>query len=239
MAPPLIAAATSPLGSSLIGAGVDYVIDKDQAKKNAKLQKEFAKNQIQWAVADAKKAGIHPLFALGSSINASPSFVSGQSPAGSMIAEGLRGMRKAPADPTQAAQVRALNASAARDEAQAALTLSERKRLEQTVNSQPLLGASGAPGPGLVRPVADPQVSARPGQPSVTAATKPAFMEVELGTYRDGTPMRIKVPWSEEGPAEALDPITWGVISAMKNFGWFDLYDPNRSKAVIEYPHGP
>lgn len=33
--------------------------------KNIELQKQFAKNGIQWKVEDAKKAGIHPLAALG------------------------------------------------------------------------------------------------------------------------------------------------------------------------------
>lgn len=32
---------------------------------NADMQREFAQNGIQWRVADAKKAGIHPLYALG------------------------------------------------------------------------------------------------------------------------------------------------------------------------------
>ncbi|UYD39207.1 MAG: hypothetical protein [Wigfec virus K19_143] len=35
------------------------------ADKNIKLQKQFAKNAIQWKVNDAKAAGIHPLYALG------------------------------------------------------------------------------------------------------------------------------------------------------------------------------
>ena len=35
--------------------------------QNTKLQKEFAQNSIQWRVADAKKAGIHPLYAIGAS----------------------------------------------------------------------------------------------------------------------------------------------------------------------------
>lgn len=43
---------------------------------NMALQKEFAQNSIQWKVQDAKKAGIHPLAALGASgYTASPSFV--------------------------------------------------------------------------------------------------------------------------------------------------------------------
>lgn len=45
--------------------------------KNADLQREFAKNSVQWRVADAKAAGIHPLAALGANMGgASPSFQS-------------------------------------------------------------------------------------------------------------------------------------------------------------------
>lgn len=35
------------------------------AKKNAALQKEFAQHGIRWKIEDAKRAGIHPLAALG------------------------------------------------------------------------------------------------------------------------------------------------------------------------------
>jgi len=38
------------------------------AEKNIGLQKEFAQQGVQWRVADAKKAGIHPLAALGASL---------------------------------------------------------------------------------------------------------------------------------------------------------------------------
>lgn len=37
------------------------------AAENIKLQKQFAQKGIQWKVADAQKAGIHPLYALGAS----------------------------------------------------------------------------------------------------------------------------------------------------------------------------
>ena len=41
--------------------------------QNANLQREFAQNSIQWRVADAKAAGIHPLFAMGANMGgASP-----------------------------------------------------------------------------------------------------------------------------------------------------------------------
>lgn len=37
------------------------------AARQEALQKEFAQNSIQWKVADAEKAGIHPIYALGGS----------------------------------------------------------------------------------------------------------------------------------------------------------------------------
>lgn len=50
-----------PVGESL-GAGYDSYSSE---KSNYKSQKEFAQNAISWRVADAKRAGIHPLAALG------------------------------------------------------------------------------------------------------------------------------------------------------------------------------
>lgn len=59
----------SVLGS-LIGAGTSLLgglMSSNEAKKNRKLQKEAMYNGIQIKVADAEKAGIHPLYALGAS----------------------------------------------------------------------------------------------------------------------------------------------------------------------------
>lgn len=61
-----------PAIASALGAIGDYSSSKSSgsqarrqvAASNA-LQKEFAQNSIQWRVADAKAAGIHPLYALG------------------------------------------------------------------------------------------------------------------------------------------------------------------------------
>lgn len=39
----------------------------EQNARNEQLQREFAQSGIQWKVADAEKAGIHPLYALGAS----------------------------------------------------------------------------------------------------------------------------------------------------------------------------
>lgn len=56
------------------------------AERNIALQREFAQNGIRWKVADAKAAGIHPLYALGANTQSfSPvSFDSGASNAAAM-----------------------------------------------------------------------------------------------------------------------------------------------------------
>lgn len=64
---------------NLIGAGASLIgglINRDSARRSAnqtrdmalqqmQLQKDFAKSGIRWRVEDARKAGIHPLYALG------------------------------------------------------------------------------------------------------------------------------------------------------------------------------
>lgn len=61
---------------SIIGAGINAGVQSKINKENMELQKEFAQNSIQWKVADAKKAGIHPAIGLGAqTYNAIPSSV--------------------------------------------------------------------------------------------------------------------------------------------------------------------
>lgn len=69
---PLTIGAAVSAGSQLLGG---LLGDKGAKKANAAaaeaarrqeaLQREFAQNSIQWRVEDAKKAGIHPLYAIG------------------------------------------------------------------------------------------------------------------------------------------------------------------------------
>lgn len=55
------------LGSILgaVGGIASSILGNSAADKQADLQKDFAKKAIRWKVADAKAAGIHPLYALG------------------------------------------------------------------------------------------------------------------------------------------------------------------------------
>lgn len=60
------------LGAAMISAGANLaggLMGRSSAEKataaNIALQKQFAQKGIQWRVADANKAGIHPLYAMG------------------------------------------------------------------------------------------------------------------------------------------------------------------------------
>jgi hypothetical protein len=53
------------VAGSILGSVGNAIFGKKQDDKNYDRQKQFAKNSIRWRVQDAKKAGIHPLAALG------------------------------------------------------------------------------------------------------------------------------------------------------------------------------
>ena len=96
MVAPVVAGSLISTGGALAGGLFGKSSQKKEAKKAYRRQKEFAQNTIQWKVADAKKAGLHPLYAMGSgSANYQPTFMSGQDPMGTAIAEGAQQMGQA------------------------------------------------------------------------------------------------------------------------------------------------
>jgi len=217
LGPSLIGAAGSIAGGLLSG-GDDA---RDINNRNIKIQKQFAKNQIQWKVNDAKAAGLHPLFALGSSTNFSPANVMpGQSNMGSAVADAAshiaRGVEKTSAQPLASAQLRSINASANRDEAQAALANSEARRIEQTINNQqdtagPAVNAITAP-VGKVQVQPSKVISRSKSDSSRTAGDTPAWRKAEVLPG-----MFVDVPWSDEGIFEGMEGILPGAATLLRN----------------------
>lgn len=73
--------------ASMKGARMQMKMTKWASRKNLQWQKRFAQRGIRWRVKDAKKAGLHPLAALGAQIPGfAPSFQVGN--AGDIIASG-------------------------------------------------------------------------------------------------------------------------------------------------------
>lgn len=145
---------------------------------------------IQRRVKDAEKAGIHPLFALGASVGASPTaqIGGGQHTTGSATGSALAGIGKQLA----LSSLQNQSASAKRDEAEAALIDAQRKKLEQDMQAQGRDGASISTariGPGnavqALPPTKDgltPQVVMGPAKYESPVRSKSQAVGVSAGT---------------------------------------------------------
>lgn len=221
---------------SAIGTGLDYIQGR-RDRKQARLQFNIAQHHtIENRVKDARRAGIHPLYALGVSGVGSPTFMAsaGQSDLGSKLGE-LGARIERTGEPKQSemarAQLRAVNASANRDEAAAQNTLSAMRRAEVEFNSRPQINANGVP-TGLIEAKKSEIVSAQKGKPGVTAGKKPAFMEVIVGKKSDGSPKTMFVPYSDEGPAESMEGMGAIGLTILKNMGLLDDRTPAEIKQI-------
>lgn len=161
--------------------GREQTQDTNLANYNA--QKEFAQSGIQWKVIDAKKAGLHPLFALGGGgASFSPSFQvnadQGISSAGQNLSRAA-----AAADPTQRslvlAQLEAVKAATEKDYAQASAYAAEAAKTRQGF-SQSL-------------PVGDPSVA----QVIPLAGMGPSGIQggVDTSVSFGGGPYQTTNPW--------------------------------------------
>lgn len=204
---------------------------------NAATQREFAQHGLQWRVADAVAAGVHPLYAVGASgANFAPGAQVSEGGAGDH-GRGSTGQLYETGAERQAKmeQLRALRAGAERDEAQAgyydALAAKEYQAMiggPRTLLDDNTDGMGGnvgaginipssqqyAPGNvGVVQMQGDPGYSNKSGDESFGAARRPFWSE-----YRIAPNLSIMLPWTQEGPGEALENIAWwmwpGILSA-------------------------
>ena len=86
-------------GGSLLGGSLSDSRNQAYAnqmwQKNYEAQKEFAQNSIQWRVQDAKKAGIHPLYAMGQTPGYTPSDSSYSSAYGEGVSRAMNSIGQA------------------------------------------------------------------------------------------------------------------------------------------------
>ena len=112
------------------------IFGSSRAKKEASRNRQMAQAQfdaqmdetIQRRVADAKAAGVHPLFALGASAGASPTLsAGGPSGEGEIVSRSIANMGRRIAE----AQVAKLEADTSKSNAEAYLAANQAKRVEQ------------------------------------------------------------------------------------------------------------
>jgi len=173
-------------GTSLLGGILGNKSQAKANKQNAALQREFAQNSIQWKVEDAKKAGIHPIYALGAPTHsASPSFV-GSTALSEGIAQAGQGISRA---------IDTGRSSNERLQAQLGQLSVQRAELENTklASEIALMNQAGTPPPPVVEnPVIDGQ--SVPNQVKVEPAKITSSMSagVEAGQGNDAA--LIKTP---------------------------------------------
>lgn len=127
-------------------------MSKDLAQQNMAMQREFAQHGIQWRVEDAKRAGIHPIYALGGSgasfSPVSANFTGGTSAADSLGAAGQDIGRAFNATSTQSQRVNAFTAA------------TQKLSLERAGLENEILRADLASKTGRLRQVAQPPMPA-------------------------------------------------------------------------------
>lgn len=221
---PVIAGAGIQAGGSLIGGLLGAKSSGKEANKAYRRAKEFAQHKYYWAAKDAKAAGLHPLFALGAgSGGGSPTFMAGQSPMGSAVADAAAAIGQGvAAKPTEVqrnlahAQIESINSQTRRNDAEAALANSQARRVAQEsyARGNDILQTAvseTAPVPvGKVRHVPAKITSHATGDRSTTAGTRPFFSKYNT---RDGYYMYA--PASEE-PAEALESVLGAALGVAK-----------------------
>lgn len=217
-----------------IGAAVGIgglIYDAYRDRKNTKdAKKQFNEqmdNSVSRRVEDAKQAGVHPLFALGASVGASPTIQATQnSQTGANLGRIVQDTVNRGEDrDIKSAQIRALNAAASADEALAIQRLSGDSVDRQGLAAQ---GRDVLNGDG-VEIIPDLQIAANPKQQGHTAGTHPLMTTMITD---DG--LKWSVP--DEKLAEILESPAGAVITGMSNVDNLQLllakkyYDDNQSK---------
>jgi hypothetical protein len=199
-----------PGGLNLIGNMLGVAESRKQRKqqasqvqKNREDQYAFAKNSIQWRAADAKKAGIHPLAAMGASTySPSPSMVDGGG-SGMNASDVIKGMgqdiSRAMAAKTTEHQRQVM------DEQLKGLKLeNEMKDLEVLSQRRRMgMGQTPPPTPGVVQNVPSKQISHKIGRPDLEAGQNPTSAYTR---GRNGVRIPIPSERFQEGTEEMIVP---------------------------------
>lgn len=233
----------SDLVGSVGGALVGGMFGKDANEDSRAHSEAMAQHGIRWRVADAKAAGLHPLYALGAAGaipagNAQPIMTAAEGAAmGQNLARSAVGQTEQERQ-THAAQLRAINAAAEKDEALAAAARSEAARAAQAaVQSKPIVpspepgldywmrglensrmfdaaNAAADPRPsrsGSVSMKASEQVSRRAGGPHMEASDNPFWQEYEVAPG-----FRSLLPRSSD-PSESLENLSvWNIPAVLE-----------------------
>lgn len=196
-------------GLDLYGGGAADRANRRAMQKQYDLGVQFDSTAIQRRVADAEKAGVHPLFALGASPAQGPSLSVVPSEKGEAFRAVSRsiGNRKTPAERAfEMVQLEEMKSRTALNFAQASAIASDQARLGQQSNT------TGPLPPGTVKDVASEQISSKEDDPATQAGDLLGFRKMLIG--RRGGYMMVPDPQSSE-IFENLGPLGWVLGAAL------------------------
>lgn len=210
------------------GALLDAKINRDNMKDQMRAQEEMSKHGVAWRVADAKRAGVHPLYALGANVasySPVPQASSALGPAMESMGQNLSRPVMATMTPEQKEvhleTMAGHRARRAVDEAQAALLWSQVSRSMQDQNNGIMIPEVGIPTKDassprfedLVKPEPDKRTSVSSADPSRTAGNNHPLFRQYRGLHPD---LPIYGLASEEGPAESFEGVGAMTLGALK-----------------------
>lgn len=221
----LISAGANLIGGWMGSKSADKTreMQQQQFERNIELQKEFAQTGIQWKVADAKAAGIHPIFAMGgntasysptsSNFTADTSMSNAMSRAGQDIGRAVNATQNQAGRVdafTQAAQALQLEGGKLDNDIKRAELASRNARLQQQINPpMPVNQRYLVPGQAQTATgdlVKDKPLERTPGAPGQThtepgAITDTGYTKTSGGYFpvpSENTKERIEDDWYQQ-----------------------------------------
>lgn len=230
------------VGSALVAKGAEKIATKVFGDDNYDAQKEFAQQGLYWRVQDAKRAGLHPLAAIGSAGAAfSPSFQAGDAGIGSGVFDelmkdsGQNTIRAQRANQTDhQREMEALSIRRATLENQ--LLEGQITQLWASVMGQPtnpprpggpvatfpsgVIKGQQSP-PGLVQVTPSPSESARVGDRGMAAGQSPLFRQQNISEHSSAPLLSPESGQVFEAYGEFLKPVL--ALGAHAQRGWDHL----------------
>lgn len=251
----LLGAAGIGAGTSFLGGLLGSSANRKMAERAERFNREVLQNAIQWRVQDARKAGLHPLFALGANVATSggnPQFIG--DPLGPSLAEAGQDISNALVR-TQTAEQRMKNqldlALMAKNieetDARTQYIRAQQRALEQAgaaspgglgLQAEPYSGIVGQainqPGMGIVNVKPSDQVSSHVGDPSTVAGYHPYYQDYAMAEGR----LPFKGPMSMgEHPEEVLSEMSLGAY-----IGWLRMnerkFGPQWTRDFLGWRYG-
>lgn len=195
------------LGTALSIAGglLGRHTQSEEAEDQRTLQRDFAQQGIQWRVADAKAAGLHPLFALGGNIPQPAGIAIGEDPLARSLSDMGQDMTRAARAPSgpqreaQELQLALLRSQIGETDARRELALSQAARNRQgDAASAPVISSPRSvmmPPARPMMPGVEPRsesdiirlFGAEPGQLGLTDSVEVSASPVESPAFTDSS----------------------------------------------------